>query len=356
MEEFKQKYYHEVHGTAVADDITERVTAFADTDAGHRPDCTAQSWIIPEGYTYDEYKEKLKACIMMDRKDGVLEARLHVDGDSCWWGSAPHAHIHSFFQWAGADRDNEVIIFGGTGKNFFAGYGTNHSDSTRDASLGPFIPHPVHQDPWMLMEHQYWDGTHDIEAEVFGVDVPTIGIWNGAAFHTDIPLLTDITLATEDAWTTEMHFRLNMMPGDGIQTVWRELMGRKRFAYAELTGEIITAKKALEWGMINEILPDTESAYRRAHEIADLIMHSGNRLTRRLTTQQLRLKWKQDYATELRTGFSTEMYCTAIENSPHDNIYWEGAVAEARAVMAAEKKGKVVKPRMGAFIEEDIIK
>jgi len=40
------------------------------------------------------------------------------------------------------------------------------------------------------------------------------------------------------------------VPGDGIQTVWRELMGRKRYAYAELTGEVITARKALALGMI----------------------------------------------------------------------------------------------------------
>ena len=61
-----------------------------------------------------------------------------------------------------------------------------------------------------------------------------------------------------------MHFRTNMVPGDGIQIAWRELMGRKRFAYAELTGEIITAKKALEYGMINEICEDVDAAYKRA--------------------------------------------------------------------------------------------
>ncbi len=41
-----------------------------------------------------------------------------------------------------------------------------------------------------------------------------------------------------------MHYRVNMVPGDGIQIAWRELMGRKRYAYAELTGEIITAQSA----------------------------------------------------------------------------------------------------------------
>ena len=106
-----------------------------------------------------------------------------------------------------------------------------------------------------MYEYQYYDGTNDIEGQIFDIEVPTIGVWNGAAFHTDLVLFCDITLCTEDAWTTEMHFRVNMVPGDGIQIAWRELMGRKRYAYAELTGEIITARKALALGMVNEICP-----------------------------------------------------------------------------------------------------
>ncbi len=208
---------------------------------------------------------------------------------------------------------------------------------------------------WTLYDHQYYDGTHDIESEV-NIDIPTIGVWNGGSFHSDLYLLTDITLATEDAWTTDQHFRLGMVPGDGLQIVWRNLMGRKRFAYAELTGEIITARKALEYGMINEIQPDLESCYKRAWEIADLIMHSGTRQTRRLTTQMLRSPWKEDVAKELRGSFGVEMWNTLTEESPHEALYWESAKAEARANKEAEKKGKVVRPRIGEFIEEDPIK
>jgi enoyl-CoA hydratase/carnithine racemase len=211
-------------------------------------------------------------------------------------------------------------------------------------------------DAWKLYEYQYLDGTKNIEGQIFDIQVPTIGIWNGAAFHTDIPLFCDLTLCTEDAWTTEMHFRVNMVPGDGIQTVWRELMGRKRYAYAELTGEVITARKALALGMVNEILPDTEAAYARAWEIAELIMRTGSRVTRRITTQQLRKPWKQDIADELRNAFSSEMYVTATEHSPHENKYWDWAHEEAGLVREAEKKGKVIRPRVDGGQEEDEIK
>jgi hypothetical protein len=59
---------------------------------------------------FEEYSEKLKHCLMMKRKDGILEARLHTNGDSMQWGAPAHQGLHYFFDWAGRDPDNEVII------------------------------------------------------------------------------------------------------------------------------------------------------------------------------------------------------------------------------------------------------
>jgi enoyl-CoA hydratase/carnithine racemase len=302
--------------------------------------------------TFEEYSEKLKNCFTMKRKNGILEARLHTDGDSLQWGAQAHQGLHYFFDWAGRDPENEVIILGGSGENLFKGIG-RYKDGKWHS---PTEFATSQEEAWKMYDLQYYDGTNDVEGQIFDVEVPTIGVWNGAAFHTDLVLFSDITLATENAWTTEMHYRVNMVPGDGIQIAWRELMGRKRYAYAELTGEIITARKALELGMINEICKDTEAAYSRAHEIAELIMSLGTRTTRRITTQTLRKCWKEDIANELRAGFSTEMYVTATEHSPHEANFWQWAHEEAELVKAAEKKGKVVRPRVNGGQEEDPIK
>ena len=85
-------------------------------------------------------------------------------------------------------------------------------------------------------------------------------------------------------------------------------------------------------------------------------MHSGTRQTRRLTVQCIRKPVKEAVADELKMGFATEMWNTITEQSPHAPIYWQTAKAQAREVMAAEKQGKVVRPRIGKFIVEDIIK
>jgi len=351
IEKPKLTYAHESYPGMTAAQITERIAPFTDTDADRRPEVPECSWYLPEEKTFEEYSKELESVFWMKKERGIVEARVHTEDGGLVWGTTPHAYIHKLFEHVGSDRDAEILIFGGSGENFFESIGPR--DCYRDASK-PFVPTPEF-DPrynWNLYEHQYYDGTHDIETQI-NIDIPTIGIWNGGSFHSDLYLLTDITLATEDAWTTEMHFRLNMVPGDGVQIAWRNLMGRKRFAYAELTGEIITARKALEWGMINEICADTEACYKRAWEIADLIMHSGTRQTRRLTTQIIRMPWKEDVAKELRGSFATEMWNTLSEESPHDALYWESAKAEAAANKAAEKDGKVVRPRLGKFIEED---
>lgn len=302
----------------------------------------------------EEYSEKLKKCLLLRRDNGILEARFHTNGGSLMWGKMPHKCIHQFFTWAGQDHNNEVLIFGGSGKDFFAGIqGDSEDPNETDRYHGQDTER---ENYWKLYETSYYDGANNIEGALFDLEIPTIAIWHGAAFHSDIFLFNDITLATEDAWMTEMHFRINMVPGDGVQIAWRELMGRKRFAYAELTGQIITARKALEYGMINEIQPDLEAAYSRAWEIAELIMLSGTRVTRRITTQILRTPWKEDVSKELRSAFTTELYTTVSERSPHDNMFWRGAIAEAEAVMSAEREGKIVRPRVGEFVAEIEIK
>ncbi len=324
-----------------------------ESDAGKREEIPHEELGTIAPMPFEEYKERCKHFLTMKRENGILEARLHTNGDSLVWNAQAHQGLHYFFDWAGRDPENEVIILGGSGKDLFKGIGRVQEDGEMGYA---YEFDSAQEHAWRLYEYQYYDGTNDIEGQVFDVEVPTIGVWNGAAFHTDLVLFSDITLATEDAWTTEMHFRVNMVPGDGIQIAWRELMGRKRFAYAELTGEVITARKALEYGMVNEICEDVEAAYDRAHEIAELIMRAGTRQTRRLTVQQLRKPWKEDIANEVRNAFATEMWNTATEHSPHTVNYWEWAHEEAELVKAAEKEGKVIRPRIDGGEAETPIK
>ena len=120
-------------------------------------------------------------------------------------------------------------------------------------------------------EYAYKDGRINVSALVNDLEIPTIGLLNGPGFHTEIVLMCDISLAAEGATIFDLHYDIGSVPADGIHNCFQELLGVKRAAYALLTGEAITAEKALEWGMVNEVVP-RDQLIARAYAIADDIM------------------------------------------------------------------------------------
>ena len=118
--------------------------------------------------------------------------------------------------------------------------------------------------------------------------------------------MCDITLCSEDAVVFDLHYDIGSVPADGIHNAFQELLGVKRAAFALLTGEAIDAAKALEYGLVNEVVPRDE-LLARAYVIADHIM-SQPRTTRRLTTQIVRRPWKRRIADDLDGGFGIQMF------------------------------------------------
>jgi enoyl-CoA hydratase/carnithine racemase len=138
------------------------------------------------------------------------------------------------------------------------------------------------------------------------LEIPTIGVLNGPGAHTELCLMCDITICSEDAIIFDPHFVIGSVPGDGIHSCFQELLGVKRSAYALLTGQAIDAKTALEYGLVNEVVPK-DRLIERAYTLADHIM-SQPRTVRRLTTQILRRPWRQRIADDLDGGFGIQMF------------------------------------------------
>jgi enoyl-CoA hydratase/carnithine racemase len=160
--------------------------------------------------------------------------------------------------------------------------------------------------PYWAYEYAYKDGRINVSSLINDLEIPTIGILNGPGFHTEIVLMCDITLCAEDATVFDLHYDIGSVPADGIHSCFQELLGVKRAAYALLTGEAIGARRALEWGMVNEVLP-REELLDRALVIAEHIM-SQPRITRRLTTQIVRRPWKKRIVDDLDGGFGIQMF------------------------------------------------
>ncbi len=244
---------------------------------------------------FDEYREVFKDFYRMERRDdGVLLVEAHTQGGPIQLSVQNHRSLGQMLKMVGADPQNEVLILAGSGDEFMMG-----SDPEG------FALEEVDM-PYWAYEYAYKDGRINVSSLVNDLEIPTIGLLNGPGFHSEIVLMCDITIAADDATIFDVHYDIGSVPADGIHNAFQELLGVKRAAYALLTGEAITAAQALEWGMVNEVVP-RDQLVKRAHAIADHI-RSQPRTTRRLTTQIVRRPWKQRIVNDLDGGFGIQMF------------------------------------------------
>src|ERR1700678_4682833 len=244
---------------------------------------------------FEDYKERFKDFYKMSRReDGVILVEAHTKGGPIQLSVENHRSVGQMFKTVGADPENEIMIFTGSGDEFMM-----------DADPEGF---KLEQDDlaYWAYEYAYKDGRINVSSLVNDLEIPTIGIINGPGFHTEIGLMCDITIAADDAIIFDLHYDIGSVPADGIHNAFQELLGTKRAAYALLTGEAIDARKALEYGRVNEVVPSSE-LIDRGFEIADHIM-TQPRTIRRLTTQIVRRPWKRRVMEDLDGGFGIQMF------------------------------------------------
>jgi enoyl-CoA hydratase/carnithine racemase len=222
---------------------------------------------------FENYADKYKT-IRMERRNGILQMTLHTDGGPLRWGLLPEA-----FHDVGSDYDNRVVIITGTG-NEFSGPRANPGTSS-------FPTRP----PIERIDRIHWEGRH-LLMKLLDIEVPIISAVNGPAWrHSEIPLLCDIVLAADTAqFQDSAHFPSDVVPGDGMHIVYPLLLGMNRGRYFLLTGQTLDAQKALELGLVAEVLPP-DKLMARAWELAEDLAQRPTlllRYTRLLLTQALR--------------------------------------------------------------------
>jgi enoyl-CoA hydratase/carnithine racemase len=199
---------------------------------------------------FEEYCDKYKH-LKMQRSEGILEVSLHSDGGPVVWGPGPHRECGAAFGDIAADPGNRVVIFTGAGSEFIAREQIGH----------PGVTAPV----W---ERVFVHGQRLIYNHL-EIRVPMIAAINGpATIHAELGLLCDIVLAADDTvFQDAPHYPEGLVPGDGVHVLWPLLLGMNRGRYFLLTGEKISAKQALDLGVVSEVMP-RDQLMERAREHA----------------------------------------------------------------------------------------
>jgi enoyl-CoA hydratase/carnithine racemase len=267
---------------------------------------------------FGDYKEKFKDFYKMQRReDGVILVEAHTNGGPIQLSVENHRSVGQMLKTVGADPENEVLIFTGSGDEFMM-----------DSDPEGFKLEEQDLSYWAY-EYAYKDGRINVSSLVNDLEIPTIGVINGPGFHTEMCLMCDITICSEDAIIYDLHYDIGSVPGDGIHSCFQELLGVKRAAYALLTGQAIDAKTALEYGMVNEVVP-RDKLLARAWKIADHIM-TQPRTTRRMTTQIVRRPWRRQITDSLDGGFAMQMFAhLAKKRAVHGRGHIGDSVAYVR--------------------------
>ena len=225
---------------------------------------------------FEEYSEKYQH-VRIERRDGILQITLHTRGDSMKSGQGPRLELFRAFADIGSDSENKVVIMTGTGDNFCA--------------EGESTARPNFSTPRDWEENSYWEGVR-VVMNLLNIEAPMISVVNGPALiNAQLPVLCDIVLASETAiFQDSSHFPSGVVPGDGVHVVWPSVLGMNRGRYFLLTGQKLSAREALELGVVSEVLPK-EAVLPRAWELAEQLAQKPPltlRYTRVLFTFHLR--------------------------------------------------------------------
>lgn len=195
----------------------------------------------------------MSELIQRERHDRVLVLRLHNPARKNALTQAMYADLAEGLEAAAADSGIRAVIFAGAADGFCSG--NEMQDFLRAEGFGPQTPIP-------RFMHAMMD-----------FPKPAIAAVNGFAIGIGVTLLLhcDLIYAGESARFQTPFVNIGICAEFASTALLPLAVGNARAAELVLLGEPFSAAKALEYGLINAVLPDGEveqHALARAHKLA----------------------------------------------------------------------------------------
>jgi enoyl-CoA hydratase/carnithine racemase len=148
------------------------------------------------------------------------------------------------------------------------------------------------------------------------IEVPVVAAINGPAIGAgcDLACMCDVRIAAQSARFAESFVKMGIIPGDGGAWLLPRIIGFSRATEMALTGEMIDAAQALEYGLVSHVVPDND-LMEKAHTIAGKIAANPPHATR-MTKRLLRAAQTATLANILE--MSAAMQAVAHTTADHD--------------------------------------
>lgn len=174
--------------------------------------------------------------ILVDRTDGVVTVTLNRPFVRNALSRDLRRGLRSAIAELDADRSVGAIVLTGAGSAFSAGADTRELGAEVVGDIGP------------------------LTAPFVSSATPLIGAVNGPAFTggLELALACHFLVASDRATFADTHTRLGLMPGWGLTVLLSEAVGARRAREMSLSCTPVDAPTALQWGLVNHVVPHEE--------------------------------------------------------------------------------------------------
>ena len=156
------------------------------------------------------------------------------------------------------------------------------------------------------------------------LSTPVIGAVNGPAVTGGLELVLhcDFALASERAVFADTHTRVGVLPGWGLSVLLPQAVGLRRAKQMSLTGNFVPAALALEWGLVNAVVPHDGLLAEATRLARDVCSNDREAVAALLTL------YDDNAADQTRTGQQREWH---LARDWRDRVYRPERVAARQA-------------------------
>lgn len=195
-------------------------------------------------------KDEAPPAVHLDIKDKVATITLNRPDTRNALAEDVIAALIAALERADSDPEINCVILTGEGASFCSGGNLRDIQAlTAEKNMGP-----------LEVERWYREHIQRIPLTMDSLSVPVIAAVNGHAIGAgcDLATMCDIRICADDATFAESFLRVGIIPGDGGAWLLPRIIGMARASQMMLTGEFIDARRALEYGLVSEVVPADE--------------------------------------------------------------------------------------------------
>ncbi len=196
-----------------------------------------------------EELETLETLVLVEVQERIATLTLNRPRSRNALSTALSKALRGAMADADANPEVDVIILTGSDPAFCAGLDLKELGSTGgNISVGVNTDNKV-DDPPLVAMHPWAANSK-----------PVIGAINGVAITGgfELALNCDFLVASERARFGDTHTRVGVLPGWGLSVLLPQAIGLRRSIEMSLTGNFMGADEALQFGLVNHVVPHEE--------------------------------------------------------------------------------------------------